>query len=81
MHTPHLYVMENKTLRGLAAYLDEIGVASPAVRGRSKQKSETNKWNVGSLRKILNNKTYRGTWQYGKTKMVNGKQVRRYGPI
>jgi site-specific DNA recombinase len=34
-------------------------------------------WRPATIRSILNQEAYTGTWFYGKTKMVNGKQISR----
>ncbi len=74
----HLYAIEGLTIYGIAQQLNEMGIETPAQRGRSKRKSGpvATEWVQSTISNMLRRETYIGTWRYGKTKVINGQQKR-----
>lgn len=61
------------SLRAIRKLLDELGIPTPADRGKGiSKKREFGKWAVASVAYILNCETYAGTWRYAKTSKSSG---------
>ncbi len=71
---------ELMTCSGIAKRLNDMNVPTPRV-SRAKWNKATGYWRHNTIRNILRNRTYAGTWHYAKTlfrheELPNGKKVR-----